>query len=126
MDRPRVRRTLKEEGLQKEVHFPRPHLPETGNLSPLEPDQRGYADLTYVGTTGLGPVPMMVVLEACAREMVGHELLCSCGTAEAFSLVGSAALAHFPKGGPAPLLRPLAQVYETEGRTSWRPPLLSR
>ncbi len=57
INRKRVRRILKEEGLRKEVHFPRPRLPETGNLRALESDQRWYADLTYVDTTDLGPVP---------------------------------------------------------------------
>lgn len=75
INRKRVRRILREEGLQKEVHSPRPRLRETGNLSAPEPDQRWYADLTYVDTTDLGPVPLMVVMDACTREVVGHELL---------------------------------------------------
>lgn len=49
-----VRRIRREEGLQQEVHFPRLSLPETGNLSAQEPDQRRYADLPYDNTTGLG------------------------------------------------------------------------
>ena len=64
INRKRVRRILREEGLQKEVHFPRPRLPETGNLSALEPNRRWSADLTYVDTIDLGPVPLMVVREA--------------------------------------------------------------
>ena len=43
INRKRVRRILKAEGLQKEVHFPRPRLPETGSVSALEPDERWYA-----------------------------------------------------------------------------------
>ena len=88
--------------MRKEVHFPRPRLPETGNLSALESDQRWYADLTYVDTTDLGPVPFMVVLDACTREVVGHELLRSCGAAKALSVVERAVLTRFPKTGRAP------------------------
>ncbi len=104
INRKRVRRILKEEGLQKEVRFPHPRLPETWNLSALEPNQRWYADLTYVDTTDLGGVPLMVVMDACPREVVGHELLCSCGAAEALSVVKRAVLARFPKTGRAPML----------------------
>ncbi len=102
INRKRVRRILKDEGLQKEVHFPRPRLPETGNLSALEPDRRWYADLTYVDTTDLSPVPLMVVMDACTREVVGHELLRSCGAAEALAVVERAVMARFPKTGRAP------------------------
>ena len=102
INRKRVRRILKEEGLQEEVHFPRPRLPETGNLSALEPNQRWYADLTYVDTTDLGPVPLMVVMDACTREGVGHALLRSWGGAEALSVVERAVLARFPRTGRAP------------------------
>ena len=102
INRKRVRRILREEGLQKEVHFPRPRLPETGNLSALEPNRRWYADLTYVDTIDLGPVPLMVAMDACTREVVGHELLRSCGAAEALSVVERAVLARFPKTGRAP------------------------
>lgn len=102
INRKRVRRILKEEGLHKEVHFPRPRLPETGNPSAREPNQRWYVDLAYVDTTDLGPVQLMVVLGACTRGVVGHELLRTCGAAEALSVVRRAVLARFPKTGRAP------------------------
>ncbi len=102
INRKRVRRILKEERLQKEVHFPRPRLPETGNLSALAPNQRWYADLTYVDTTDLGPVPLMVAMDACTREVVAHELVRSCGAAEALSVVERAVLARFSKTRRAP------------------------
>ena len=114
INRKRVRRILKEEGLQKEVHFPRPRLPETGGLSALEPNRRWYADLTYVDTTDLGPVPLMVVMDACTREVVGHELLRSCGAAEALTVVDRAVLARFPKTGRAPGL-----TLKTDGGTQF-------
>lgn len=106
----RVRRILKEEGLQKEMHFPRPRLPETGNLTAARPNQRWYADLTYVDTTDLGPVPLMVVLDACSRKVVGYELLRPCGAADALWVVNQAVLARFPKTGLAPGL-----VLKTDG-----------
>ena len=71
-----VRRILKEEGLQKGVHSPRRRLPETGNPSALEPNQRWYADLTCVDTTDLGPVPLMVAMGACTRKFVGRSHPC--------------------------------------------------
>ena len=40
---------------------------ESGNLGTLDLRQRCYADLTYVDITYLGPVPLMVVMVACAR-----------------------------------------------------------
>jgi putative transposase len=44
----------------------------------------------------------MVVLDACTREVVGHELLRSCGAAKALSVVERAVLTRFPKTGRAP------------------------
>lgn len=110
INRKRVRRILKEEGLQKEVHFPHPRLPETGNLTAARPNQRWYADLTYVDTTDQGPVPLMVVLDACSRKVVGYELLRSCGAADALWVVNQAVLSRFPKTGRAPGL-----VLKTDG-----------
>ena len=101
-NRKRVRRILKEEGLKREAHFPRTRLPETGNLSALKPNQKWYADLTCVDTTDLGPCPRMVVMDACTREGVWHELLCSLGVAEASSVAERAVLARFPKTGRTP------------------------
>ena len=83
INRKRVRRILKEEGLQKEVHFPRPRLPETGSIAASKPNERWAADITYVDTTDLGPVPLLAVMDTCTREIVAYELVRSVGAAEA-------------------------------------------
>jgi putative transposase len=57
-----------------------------------------------VGTTHLGGVPLMVVMDARPREVVDHELQRSCGAAEALSGVERAVLARFPKTGRVPML----------------------
>lgn len=44
----------------------------------------------------------MVVVDAYAREVVGHELLRFCGATEALSVVERAVLARFPRTGRAP------------------------
>ena len=100
--RRRVRRMLKEEGLPKKGHFSRLRLPETGHLAAPEPNQRRCACLTYVGTTEFGPVPLMVVVDTCTREILGHELLRSCGTRESLSEMDRAVLKPFPNTGSAP------------------------
>jgi putative transposase len=63
-----------------------------------------------VDTTDLGLVPLMVVMDACTREVVGHGLLRSCGAAEALSVVERAVLARFPKTG-----RALGLTLKTDG-----------
>ena len=46
ISRKRVRRMLKEMNLQREAHFPRPRLPQTGNLVSGVPDVRWYTDIS--------------------------------------------------------------------------------
>ena len=110
INRKRVRRILKEEGLQKEVHFPRPRLPETGSMAAEKPNERWATDLTYVDTTDQGPVPLMAVMDTCTREVVSYELMRSIGAAEALDIVERGILARFPKTGRAPGL-----VLKTDG-----------
>ncbi len=98
----RVRRILKEEGLMQEAHYPRPRLPSTGRLAAERPNQSWAADITYVMTTDSGPVPLLAVLDACTREIVGYELLHSCGATDALAVLSRAVMDRFPKSGAAP------------------------
>ncbi|MGA9840431.1 MAG: IS3 family transposase [Thermoplasmata archaeon] len=98
----RVRRLLQLEGLQHERHFPRPRVPESGNLSAERPNERWYTDLTYVDTTDEGPVPLMSILDGCTREVVAFELFRSCGAHDALSVVQRATFERFPTTGRAP------------------------
>ena len=102
INRKRVRRILKEEGLQKEVHFPGPRLPETGSMAAEKPSERWATDLTYLDTTDQEPVPLMAVMDTCTREVVSLELMRSIGAAEALDIVERGILARFPKTGRAP------------------------
>lgn len=110
INRKRVRRILKEEGLQKEMHFPRPRLPETGSMAASQPNERWAADITYVETTDIGPVPLLAVMDTRTREIVSYELMRSIGAAEALEIVGRGVLGRFPKTGRAPGL-----VLKTDG-----------
>ena len=98
----RVRRVLRVEGLQHERHFPRPRVPESGNLSAGHPNERWYTDLTYIDTTDEGPVPLMSILDGCTREIVAVELFRQCGAHEALAVVRRAAFERFPTTGRAP------------------------
>ncbi|MGI0130840.1 MAG: IS3 family transposase [Thermoplasmata archaeon] len=98
----RVRRILREESLMQPAHYPRPRLPETGRLVADHPNERWAADITYVMTTDAGPVPLIAVLDACTREVVGHELLRSCGAADALAMLSRAVMDRFPRTGAAP------------------------
>ena len=92
----RVQRIPKGESSHKEVHFPRPHLPGTGNVGPLAPNRRCCADLSYVDTTDFGPVPLLAVIYSCTRGVVGHGLLRSRGAAWSLLVVGRAVLGRLP------------------------------
>ncbi|MGH9917427.1 MAG: IS3 family transposase [Thermoplasmata archaeon] len=98
----RVRRLLQVEGLQHERHFPRPRVPESGNLTAARPNERWYTDLTYIDTTDEGPVPLMSILDGCTREVVAFELFRLCGAREALSVVQRATFERFPTTGRAP------------------------
>jgi putative transposase len=98
----RVRRLLKVEGLQHERHFPRPRVPESGNLAAARPNERWYTDLTYIDTTDEGPVPLMTILDGCTREAIVHELFRECGASDALSVVQRAVFEKFPETGRAP------------------------
>ncbi|EQD68889.1 transposase, partial [mine drainage metagenome] len=101
ISRKRVRRIMKEEGLLREVHFPRPRLPATGNQAAREPNRLWMADITYIDTTDRGPVGLLPVEDTCTREILAWELLLSCGAADAFRVLEAAVLARFPKTGRA-------------------------
>ncbi len=98
----RVRRLLQVEGLQHERHFPRPRVPESGNLTAARPNERWYTDLTYIDTTDEGPVPLMSIIDGCTREVVAFELFRTCGASEALSVVQRATFERFPTTGRAP------------------------
>ncbi len=98
----RVRRLLQVEGLQHERHFPRPRVPESGNLAADRPNERWYTDLTYVDTTDEGPAPLMTILDGCTREAIVHELFRECGASDALSVVQRAVFERFPENGRAP------------------------
>ena len=88
--------------MQMEANFRRPRLQKTRNLSMPKSNQRWYSDLTRVDIIDLGAGPLMVVMDACTRKVAEHELLRSCGAAEALSVVERAVLGRFPKTGRAP------------------------
>lgn len=98
ISRKRVHRMLAEESLLKEAHFPRPRLPQTGNLSSGLPNSRWFTDLTYLDTTDCGPVPFMPIEDSCTRKIVGHELMRSCGAADALAVLERTVMSIFPEG----------------------------
>jgi putative transposase len=106
ISRKRVYRMLAEESLLKEAHFPRPRLPQTGNLSSELPNTRWFTDLTYLDTTDCGPVPFMPIEDSCTRKIVGYELMRSCGASDALALLERTVLSIFPDGrGPGLALK---------------------
>jgi putative transposase len=101
VSRKRVRRILKAEGLQREVHFPRPRFPANGSQSAEHPNERWFSDITYLQTTDRGLVGLTVVAEACTREILAWSLLPSCGAADVFQALENAVLERFPGTGKA-------------------------
>lgn len=104
----RVRWILKEEGRMPTAHYPRPRLPSTGRRAAERPNQSGATDITYVRTPDAGPVPLLAVLDASTRGIVGYELLHSCGATDALAVVSRAVMDRFPRSGAAPGLTLLA------------------
>lgn len=96
INRKRVHRLMRVEGLLRPAHFPRPRLPPTGRLSAERPNERWYTDLTEVDTTDYGPCPLMTILDACTREAIVWEFFPSCGASEALGVVEAAVAARFP------------------------------
>ncbi len=101
INRKRVRRILKAEGLQREVHFPRPRLASNGSQSAEHPNERWFSDITYLDTTDYGLVGLTVVEDACTREVLAWSLLPSCGAADVFQVLEAAVLKRFPMSGRA-------------------------
>ncbi|MBX8636725.1 MAG: IS3 family transposase, partial [Thermoplasmata archaeon] len=79
ISRKRVRRMLKEMNLQREAHFPRPRLPQTGNLVSGVPDVRWYTDITYIETTDYGNCAFIEIEDSCTRDIRAWDFLVSCG-----------------------------------------------
>ncbi len=98
ISRNRVRRIMGEMHLLREAHFPRPRLPQTGNLVSDTPDTRWYTDITYIDTTDFGPCAFIEIEDACTREIIAWNFLVSCGAAEAFAVVEEAVMNRFPSG----------------------------
>jgi len=97
INRKRVHRLMKEEGLLRPAHFPRPRLPSTGALEADRPNQKWYTDLTYIDTTDRGPCPLTSILDGCTREVLAWSFLPNCGAAEAVEVVQAAVAKEFPR-----------------------------
>ena len=103
ISRRRVRRIMREMGLQKEAYFPRPRLPQTGNLIADTPNTRWYTDITIIDTADLGNCSFMEAEDACSREIVSWDFLPSFGAREALSVVEDSVMARFTAGKAAGL-----------------------
>ncbi len=101
VNRKRVRRIMKAEGLQREVHFPRQRLPANGSQAAAHPNERWFSDITYLDTTDRGLVGLTVVEDACTREILAWSLLPSCGAVDVFQVLEDAILSRFPETGKA-------------------------
>lgn len=93
----RVRRLMREEGLLKAAHFPRPRLPSTGALIAQYPNEKWYTDITYIDTTDRGPCPLTSILDGCTRKVVAWSFLPACGAGEALDVLVDAVSKEFPK-----------------------------
>ena len=98
ISRNRVRRIMGEMHLLREAHFPRPRLPQTGNLISDTPDGRWYTDITYIETTDFGSCAFIEIEDSCTREILSWNFLASCGASEAFSVAEEAVMNRFPSG----------------------------
>jgi putative transposase len=101
VNRKRVRRIPKAEGLQRAVHFPRPRLPSNGSQSAEHPNERWFSDITYLETTDLGLVGLTVVEDTCTREILAWPLLPSCGAVDTSQVLEDAVMERFPETGKA-------------------------
>ena len=81
-----------------EAHFPRPRLPQTGNLISDAPDVRWYTDITYIDTTDCGNCSFIEIEDSCTRDIRAWDFLVSCGASEAFAVVEDAVMSTFPSG----------------------------
>jgi putative transposase len=97
INRKRVHRLMKVEGLLRPAHFPRPRLPSTGVLEAARPNAKWYTDLTYIDTTDRGPCPLTSILDGCTREVLAWSFLPNCGAAEAVEVVQAAVAKEFPR-----------------------------
>ncbi|MGI0131190.1 MAG: IS3 family transposase, partial [Thermoplasmata archaeon] len=97
INRKRVHRLMRVEGLLRPAHFPRPRLPSTGALEADRPNQKWYTDLTYVDTTDRGPCPLTSILDGCTREILSWSFLPNCGATEAVDVVLAAVTREFPR-----------------------------
>ncbi len=102
VNRKRVHRLMRVEGLLRPAHFPRPRLPVTGRLIADHPNERWYTDLTDVDTTDHGICPLMAILDACTREAIHWDFFPTCGAAEALTVVEGAIARRFPRSLQAP------------------------
>ena len=84
ISRNRVRRIMGEMHLLREAHFPRPRLPQTGNLISDVPDVRWYTDITCIETTDFGSCSFIEIEDSCTRDIRAWDFLVSCGASEAF------------------------------------------
>ncbi len=97
INRKRVHRLMKEEGLLRPAHFPRPRLPSTGVLEAGHPNEKWYTDLTYIDTTDRGPCPLISILDGCTREVLAWSFLPNCGASEAVEVVQAAVAKMRPR-----------------------------
>jgi putative transposase len=96
INRKRVRRLMRVEGLSRPAHLPRPRLPATGRLIADVPNTRWYTDLTDVETTDRGTGLLMAILDGCTREVVHWEFLTRCLSIDAARVLEAAVEAGFP------------------------------
>jgi putative transposase len=97
INRKRVHRLMREEGLLRPAHFLRPRLPSTGVLEAARPNEKWYTDLTYIDTTDRGPCPLTSILDGCTREVLARSFLPNCGALEAVEVVQPAVAKEFPR-----------------------------
>ncbi len=84
--------------LLREAHFPRPRLPQTGNLISDVPDVRWYTDITYIETTDFGKGSFIEIEGSCTRDIRTWDFPMSCDASEAFAVVEDAVMGTFPSG----------------------------
>lgn len=97
INRKRVHRLMKEEGLLRPAHFPRPRLPSTGALEASRPNVKWCTDLTYINTTDRGTCPLTSILDGCTREILAWSFPPNCGVLEAVEVVQAAVAKEFPR-----------------------------
>jgi transposase InsO family protein len=101
VNRKRIHRLMKAEGLLRPAHYPRPRLPSKGSLSAEVSNQKWSTDLTDVLTTDMGVCHLTAVADACTREIAAWEFFPRWAAADALSLVEKALWARSPTPGRA-------------------------